>query len=57
MPERRDNMACEHKKLKCIDCKFFCLDCGAKVEIPVYKAEHAEPTEKPRRRAKKGETK
>lgn len=50
-------MSCEHKKLKCIDCKFFCLDCGAKVEIPVYKAEHAEPTEKPGRRAKKGETK
>ena len=46
-------MACEHKHLKCVNCEFICADCGAKVEIPVYKTEQAEPTEKPKRRAKK----
>lgn len=51
-------MACEHKRIKCVNCEFFCLDCGAKVDIPVYKTEHVEPTEKPKRRAtKKGATK
>lgn len=52
-------MSCDHKRLKCVNCAFVCLDCGAKVEIPVYKTEHVEPepTEKPKRRAKKGETK
>lgn len=46
-------MACEHKHLKCVNCEFICADCGVKVVIPVYKAEQAEPTEKPKRRAKK----
>lgn len=51
-------MACEHKHLRCTNGVFYCLDCGAKVEIPVYKTEHVEPTEKPKRRAtKKGATK
>ena len=27
-------MACTHKRLRCTNCEFFCLDCGAKVEAP-----------------------
>lgn len=50
-------MACEHKRIMSRNCELFCLDCGAKLEIPVYKVEHAEPTEKPKRRARKGATK
>ena len=52
-------MACEHKRLRCTNGEFFCLDCGAKVEIPVYQAEHAdEPAEKPKRKTvKKGAAK
>lgn len=51
-------MACEHKRLRCTNGEFFCLDCGAKVEIPVYQAEHVEPAEKPKRKTvKKGAAK
>ncbi|MBQ1791752.1 MAG: hypothetical protein II008_16365 [Oscillospiraceae bacterium] len=50
-------MTCEHKRIKCVNCEFFCLDCGAKVDIPVYKTEHVEPTEKPKRKTRKGATK
>lgn len=46
-------MTCEHKHLKCVNCEFICTDCGVKVETPVHKAEHARPTEKPKRRVKK----
>ena len=34
MHERRHNMACEHKRLRCTDGVFYCLDCGAKVDTP-----------------------
>lgn len=27
-------MACTHKRIRCTNCEFFCLDCGAKVEAP-----------------------
>ena len=50
-------MACEHKRLRCTNGEFFCLDCGAKVETPVHKAEHAEPAEKPKRKIRKGAAK
>ena len=33
-------MACEHKRLRCTNGEFFCLDCGAKVEIPVYQRQN-----------------
>ena len=44
-------MACEHKRLRCTDGVFYCLDCGQQVEPP-KPAE--EPKPKPTRRAKKG---
>ena len=27
-------MACAHKRLRCTDCVYYCLDCGAKVDPP-----------------------
>lgn len=27
-------MTCEHKRIKCVNCQFFCIDCGAKIEPP-----------------------
>ena len=58
-------MACEHKRLRCTDDVFYCLDCGAKVEV-IVEADHVTSAsgrkigfeaEKPKRRAKKGATK
>ena len=37
-------MACEHKHIRCTNCEFFCLDCGAMVESP--KAEEEKPKKK-----------
>ena len=28
-------MACEHKHLKCVNCEFICVECGAKVCSPI----------------------
>lgn len=57
-------MACEHKRLCCIDCMFFCLDCGAKVEPPKApeaardgKAAATEAQEPKNRRTRKGAAK
>ena len=49
---------CEHKKLRCTNGEFFCLDCGAKVETPELKVEQAQqPEKKPARKtARKGGT-
>lgn len=48
---------CEHKKLRCTNGEFFCLDCGAKVETPKPKAEQPQPENKPARKtARKGGT-
>lgn len=58
-------MACEHKRLRCTDDVFYCLDCGSKVEV-IVEADHVVSAsgrkigfeaEKPKRRAKKGATK
>ena len=43
-------MACEHRRLKSVNCVIMCADCGAVVETPKPKAD------KPARKAaKKGE--
>ena len=26
-------MACEHKKLKCVNCELFCAECGKKLDL------------------------
>lgn len=38
-------MACTHKRIRCTNCKFFCLDCGAEIEAPA-KAEEPKPAKK-----------
>ena len=43
-------MACEHKHLRCTNCRFFCLECGAEVNPN----ETPKPEEKPVKTAKKG---
>ena len=44
---------CEHKHLKCTNCVFICMDCGAQVAAPDVKAPEAE---KPKRKTtRKGE--
>lgn len=25
---------CGHKRIRCTNCEYFCLDCGAKLEAP-----------------------
>ena len=48
-------MACEHKWVKCVNCAFICMDCGAKLGLAeVVKPEKAEPK---RRTTKKGAAK
>lgn len=27
------NMACEHKRIKSVNCEIFCMDCGEKLPI------------------------
>lgn len=27
-------MACEHKRLRCTDSVFYCLDCGHQIKVP-----------------------
>ena len=56
------SMACEHKRLRCTDGVFYCLDCGEKVFFVVdpHKAQEAATdgkaaaTEPPKRRGRKG---
>lgn len=38
-------MACTHKRIRCTNCEFFCLDCGAKVDPP--QVEKLEEEKKP----------
>lgn len=44
-------MACEHKRLKCTNNVFSCLDCGAMVPNP-YEAKKTEEAPKPGRKRK-----
>lgn len=47
-------MACEHKRLRCTDGVYYCLDCEARVEAPTAKAAAAEAAAKrPKCKAKK----
>ena len=40
-------MMCDHKRIKCVNCEFFCADCGAKVEAPAgEKPADDKPTKK-----------
>lgn len=39
-------MACTHKRIRCTNCEFFCMDCGAKVEVPAPAPTKAEPAKK-----------
>lgn len=49
-------MACTHKRLKCTDNIYYCLDCGAEVPDPNMQEEKPAEEKKPapKRRAKKG---
>lgn len=47
-------MACEHKRVKSVNCVLYCMDCGARLD----KAPEPEPEKKPAKKtAKKGEAK
>ena len=49
-------MACEHKRVKCVNCVFICMDCGAKLDPPaIALPEKAEPPKK--RATRKGAAK
>ena len=55
-------MACEHKRLKSVNCVIMCADCGAKVDLPAPveaategKAEATEAQESKKRRTRKKE--
>lgn len=45
-------MACTHKRIRCTNCEFFCLDCGAKVEAPAPAPAKTEPAKKKGARGK-----
>jgi hypothetical protein len=48
-------VACEHKRLKSVNCVLYCMDCGEKIE---QRPEPKEPEKKPAKRtAKKDEQK
>lgn len=36
---------CDHKRIKCVNCEFFCADCG--VKVPAVKPEEPAVEEKP----------
>ena len=54
-------MTCEHKRLRCTDGVFYCLDCGARIDTPVVAeaatGAKATATEPPKRKTRKGATK
>lgn len=42
-------MACDHKHIRCTNCEYFCIDCGAKVDAPTageVKTTEEKPTAK-----------
>lgn len=49
-------MSCNHERIKSVNCKLFCIDCGAElppVAVPVAKVENNPPTEAKATEAKK----
>ena len=46
-------MACEHKRLKCTNNIFFCMDCGAVVPNPYVNGKQEGNEEKPAEAPKK----
>ena len=46
-------MVCEHKRIKCVNCEFSCMDCGEKLP-PDFLAKKEEPQEQPKKRTRKG---
>ena len=42
-------MACEHRRLKSVNCALYCMDCGAKLDKPP----EPEPEKKPAKRTAK----
>jgi hypothetical protein len=46
-------MACEHKRLQCVNNAFFCLDCGARVEREARADKQPAPEEKTQEGPKK----
>ena len=46
-------MACEHKRLKCTDNVFYCLDCGAMVPNPYENGKQIGQEENPAEAPKK----
>ena len=55
-------MACQHRRIKSVNCILYCMDCGAMIDPPegvnVFEKpkEPAKAPEKPKRRARKGAT-
>ena len=42
-------MTCEHKRVKCVNCEFICMDCGTKLD----KVPEPEPVNKPVKKSAK----
>lgn len=40
-------VACEHKRIKSVNCVIFCEDCGAKLDKPPEPATEKKPEKKP----------
>ena len=38
---------CNHKRIICVNCDFFCLDCGVKIENTQPNAEEAKTANQP----------
>lgn len=47
-------MACEHKRLKSVNCVLYCMDCGVKID---ERPEPKKPEKKPAKRTAKKEAK
>lgn len=56
-------MGCEHKRVKSVNCKFYCIDCGVELRYPTKEElfpgakEVTIPPLKAKKTAKKGEVK
>lgn len=39
-------MACEHKRVKSVNCVLYCMDCGAKLDKPTEPATEKKPAKR-----------